>query len=110
MTDKEIIVKGYFPQLSTEEDYKFTGRLLIIRHTVLNFMWIRLRKECLQQKQESFIIYQVICFLESGGKQQKQLSKSLGKMLLKKYWMIQLSLDMIPSLSDEKKETLLVSP
>ena len=65
--EKEIIVKGNFPQLTAEEDYKFTGRL--VNHPTYGAQFdvhSHLLKRCLQQKQDLFIIYQGIYFQVSG--------------------------------------------
>ena len=64
--DKEIIVKGNFPQLMLTMIINLRADLSIIRHTVHSSMCKRLRKRCRQRKRDLSIICRAICFRESG--------------------------------------------
>ncbi|CAM3113003.1 ATP-dependent RecD-like DNA helicase [Filibacter tadaridae] len=104
--DKEIIVKGNFPQLNPDEDYKFTGRL--VKHPTYGaqFDVQTFTKE--MPATETGLIHYLSgdLFPGIGMKTADTIVKTLGKDAVKKILDDPSVLDAIPKLSAEKKETL----
>ncbi|WP_318615131.1 ATP-dependent RecD-like DNA helicase [Sporosarcina sp. YIM B06819] len=104
--DKEIIVKGSFPQLTAEEDYKFTGRLVNHPTYGAQFDVQTFAKE--MPATETGLIHYLSgdLFPGIGMKTAQTIVKKLGKDVIKKILDNPSVLDVVPRLSDEKKETL----
>ncbi|WP_342505268.1 ATP-dependent RecD-like DNA helicase [Sporosarcina sp. FSL K6-2383] len=104
--DKEIIVKGSFPQLTPDEDYKFTGRLVNHPTYGAQFDVLTFAKE--MPATETGLIHYLSgdLFPGIGMKTAQTIVKKLGKDVIKKILDDPSVLDMIPRLSDDKKETL----
>ncbi|MFJ7933573.1 ATP-dependent RecD-like DNA helicase [Sporosarcina sp. NPDC096371] len=104
--DKEIIVKGSFPQLTPEEDYKFTGRLVNHPTYGAQFDVQTFAKE--MPATETGLVHYLSgdLFPGIGMKTAQTIVKKLGKDVIKKILDNPAVLDTVPRLSDDKKETL----
>ncbi|MHA6260331.1 SF1B family DNA helicase RecD2 [Sporosarcina sp. CAU 1771] len=104
--DKEIIVKGNFPQLSPDDDYKFTGRL--VKHPTYGaqFDVHTFAKE--MPATETGLIHYLSgdLFPGIGMKTAQTIVKTLGNEAIQKILDDPSVLDTVPRLSDERKETL----
>ena len=105
--EKEIIVKGNFPQLSPDEEYKFTGRLVNHPTYGAQFDVHTFAKEMPSTETGLSNIYRVIYFLESDMKTAETIVETLGKDAIKKILDDPTVLDKVPDLSEERKETLI---
>ena len=105
--DKEIIVKGNFPQLNADEDYKFTGRLVNHPTYGAQFDAQTFAKE--MPATETGLIHYLSgdLFPGIGMKTAQTIVKRLGQDAIKKILDDSSVLDTIPRLADEKKETLI---
>ena len=104
--EKEIIVKGNFPQLSPDDDYKFTGRLVNHPTYGAQFDVHTFAKE--MPATETGLIHYLSgdLFPGIGMKTAETIVKTLGKDAIKKILDDPSVLDTVPRLSDERKETL----
>lgn len=104
--DKEIIVKGSFPQLTPDEDYKFTGRLVNHPTYGAQFDVHTFAKE--MPATETGLVHYLSgdLFPGIGMKTAQTIVKKLGKDIIKKILDDPSVLDGVPRLSDDKKETL----
>lgn len=104
--DKEIIVKGSFPQLTPDEDYKFTGRL--VKHPTYGaqFDVQTFAKE--MPATETGLVHYLSgdLFPGIGMKTAQTIVKKLGKDVIKKILDDPSVLDAVPRLSNDKKELL----
>ncbi|WP_342515258.1 ATP-dependent RecD-like DNA helicase [Sporosarcina sp. FSL K6-1522] len=104
--DKEIIVKGSFPQLNADEDYKFTGRLVNHPTYGAQFDVQTFAKE--MPATETGLVHYLSgdLFPGIGMKTAQTIVKKLGTDAIKKILDNPAVLDTVPRLSDEKKEVL----
>ncbi len=104
--DKEIIVKGSFPQLTPDEDYKFTGRLVNHPTYGAQFDVHTFAKE--MPATETGLVHYLSgdLFPGIGMKTAQTIVKKLGKDVIKKILDDPSVLDGVPRLSEDKKETL----
>ena len=104
--EKEIIVKGNFPQLSADDDYKLTGRLVNHPTYGAQFDVHTFAKE--MPATETGLIHYLSgdLFPGIGMKTAETIVKTLGKDAIKKILDDSSVLDTVPRLSDERKETL----
>ncbi|MCG7336460.1 ATP-dependent RecD-like DNA helicase [Sporosarcina sp. ACRSM] len=104
--DKEIIVKGNLPQLNTDEDYKFTGRLVNHPTYGAQFDAQTFAKE--MPATETGLIHYLSgdLFPGIGMKTAQTIVKQLGQDAIKKILDDASVLDTIPRLTDDKKETI----
>lgn len=104
--DKEIIVKGTFPQLNAEEEYKFTGRL--VKHPTYGSQFDAQTFNKVMPATETGLVHYLSgdLFPGIGMKTAETIVKKLGKDAVKKIMDDSTVLDLIPRLSQEKKETL----
>lgn len=104
--DKEIIVKGSLPQLNTDEDYKFTGRLVNHPTYGAQFDAQTFAKE--MPATETGLIHYLSgdLFPGIGMKTAQTIVKQLGQEAIKKILDDSSVLDAIPRLTDDKKETI----
>ncbi|MFD1927346.1 ATP-dependent RecD-like DNA helicase [Sporosarcina siberiensis] len=104
--DKEIIVKGNFPRLTPDDDYKFTGRL--VKHPTygVQFDVHTFAKE--MPATETGLIHYLSgdLFPGIGMKTADTIVKTLGKDAIKLILDDSTVLDKVPKLSKERKETL----
>lgn len=105
-TEKEIIVKGNFPQLNSEEEYRFTGTLVTHPSYGLQFDARTFAKE--MPSTETGLVHYLSgdLFPGIGLKTADTIVKKLGKDAIQKIMSDPTVLDTIPRLSDERKETL----
>jgi len=104
--DKEIIVKGSFPQLNAEDDYKFTGKLVNHPTYGAQFDVHTFAKE--MPATETGLVHYLSgdLFPGIGMKTAQIIVKQLGTDAIKKILDNPSVLSTVPRLSDEKKETL----
>ena len=105
--EKEIIAKGNFPQLSLDDDYKFTGKL--INHPTYG---AQLDVHTFTKEMpgtETGLIHYLSgdLFPGIGMKTAETIVKKLGTDAIKKILDDSTVLDSVPRLSDERKETLI---
>ncbi|MBB4825805.1 exodeoxyribonuclease V alpha subunit [Sporosarcina luteola] len=104
--DKEIVIKGNFPQLTENEEYRFTGRL--VKHNTYGeqFDVMTFTKE--MPETEDGIVHYLSgdLFPGIGRKTADTIVRTLGKDAIRKIVENPSVLDSIPKLSDERKETL----
>ena len=105
-TDKEIIVTGYFPQLVLEEAYKFTG--VIKNHPKYG---IQFQVETFQKEvpaTETGIVHYLSSdmFPGIGRKTAELIVKKLGENAINRILDDPASLDIIPKLGEDKKQTI----
>jgi len=105
--DKEIIVKGSFPQLNPEDDYKFTGKLVNHPTYGAQFDVHTFAKE--MPATETGLVHYLSgdLFPGIGMKTAQTIVKKLGKDAIKKILDDPSVLGTIPKLADDKKETLI---
>ena len=105
--DKEIIVKGTFPQLNAEEEYKFTGRL--VTHPTYGSQFDAQTFNKVMPATETGLVHYLSgdLFPGIGMKTAETIVKKLGKDAVEKIMGDASVLDLIPRLSQEKKETLI---
>ncbi|MGI2326505.1 SF1B family DNA helicase RecD2 [Planococcus sp. YIM B11945] len=104
--EKEIIVSGYFPQLSLEEQYRFTG--LVKNHPKygVQFQVETFTKEVPETEQGIIHYLSSDMFNGIGRKTAETIVKKLGKDAIKKILEDPNALDAVPRLSDDKKDTI----
>lgn len=104
--EREIVVKGNFPPLSNEEDYRFKGRL--VEHPTYGAQFdVQLFTKEMPATETGLIHYlSGDMFPGIGLKTAKAIVKELGKDAIKRILENEDVLDRIPRLSDDKKETI----
>lgn len=104
--DKEIIVSGYFPELSMEEEYRFTGAVKNHPRYGIQFQVETFTKEVPETEQGIVHYLSSDMFNGIGRKTAETIVKKLGKDAIKKILEDPEALDVVPRLSDEKKDTI----
>jgi len=104
--EKEIIVKGSFPQLSQDDDYKFIGKL--VKHPTYGAQFdVHLFSKEMPATETGLIHYlSGDLFPGIGMKTAETIVKKLGKDAIKKILDDPTTLDSVPKLSVERKETI----
>ncbi|WOV88778.1 ATP-dependent RecD-like DNA helicase [Sporosarcina oncorhynchi] len=104
--DKEIVIKGSFPPLANEEDYRLTGRLVNHATYGKQFDVHTFTKE--MPETETGIVHYLSgdLFPGIGRKTADTIVKKLGKDAIKKILADRSVLDLVPRLSEDKKDTL----
>lgn len=104
--DKEIVIKGNFPPLGNEEDYRLTGRLVNHATYGKQFDVHTFTKE--MPETETGIVHYLSgdLFPGIGRKTADTIVKTLGKDAIKRILENPDVLDQVPKLSEERKETL----
>lgn len=104
--DKEIIIKGNFPPLSNEDDYRLTGRLVNHATYGQQFDVHTFTKE--MPETETGIVHYLSgdLFPGIGRKTADTIVKTLGKDAIKQILENPSVLDRVPKLSEDRKETL----
>ncbi|WP_271852451.1 ATP-dependent RecD-like DNA helicase [Planococcus maritimus] len=105
-TEKEIIVSGYFPKLSLEEQYKFTGSVKNHPKYGVQFQAETFKKEVPETEQGVVHYLSSDLFNGIGRKTAETIVKKLGSDAIKKILEDPDALDGVPRLSDEKKDTI----
>lgn len=105
-TDKEIIVSGYFPKLSLEEQYKFTGSVKNHPKYGVQFQAETFKKEVPETEQGVVHYLSSDLFNGIGRKTAETIVKKLGSDAIKKILEDPDALDGVPRLSDDKKDTI----
>ncbi|MFD1030537.1 SF1B family DNA helicase RecD2 [Metaplanococcus flavidus] len=105
-TDKEIIVSGYFPELSMEEEYRFTGAVKNHPRYGIQFQVETFSKEVPETEQGIVHYLSSDMFNGIGRKTAETIVKKLGMNAIKKILEDPEALDVVPRLSDEKKDTI----
>lgn len=104
--EKEIIVAGYFPQVDTEAMYRFQGNLKQHPKYGLQFQATSFEKE-IPATEVGVIQYLSSDLFPGIGKRTAELIvEKLGPNAIKKIIEDPTSLDGVPRLKDDKKETL----
>ncbi|MDW0109026.1 SF1B family DNA helicase RecD2 [Sporosarcina aquimarina] len=103
---KEIVVKGSFPKLADEEEYRFTGRL--INHATYGQQFdVKTFQKELPATETGLIHYlSGDMFPGIGRKTAETIINHLGSEAIRKIMENEDVLDEIPRLNSEKKETL----
>ena len=104
--EKEIIVSGYFPQLSMEEQYRFTGAIKNHPKYGIQFQAETFTKEVPETEQGIVHYLSSDMFNGIGRKTAETIVKKLGNDAIKKILEDPEALDSVPRLSDDKKETI----
>ncbi|MCM3743434.1 ATP-dependent RecD-like DNA helicase [Sporosarcina luteola] len=104
--DKEIVIKGNFPPLANEDDYRLTGRLVNHATYGKQFDVHTFTKEL--PETETGIVHYLSgdLFPGIGRKTADTIVKTLGKDAIKQILENPSVLDRVPKLSEERKETL----
>ncbi|MBU9672857.1 ATP-dependent RecD-like DNA helicase [Planococcus sp. CP5-4] len=105
-TEKEIIVSGYFPKLSLEEQYKFTGSVKNHPKYGVQFQAETFKKEVPETEQGVVHYLSSDLFNGIGRKTAETIVKKLGSDAIKKILEDPDALDGVPRLSDDKKDTI----
>ncbi|AIY05201.1 exodeoxyribonuclease V-like protein [Planococcus sp. PAMC 21323] len=105
-TEKEIIVSGYFPMLTLEEQYRFTGVVKNHPRYGVQFQVETFTKEVPETEQGIIHYLSSDMFNGIGRKTAETIVKKLGKDAIKKILEDPDSLDKVPRLSDDKKDTI----
>ena len=105
-TEKEIIVSGYFPELSMEEEYRFTGSVKNHPRYGIQFQVETFSKEVPETEQGIIHYLSSDMFNGIGRKTAETIVKKLGMNAIKKILEDPEALDAVPRLSDEKKDTI----
>ncbi|WP_194841616.1 SF1B family DNA helicase RecD2 [Sporosarcina obsidiansis] len=105
-SEREIVIKGSFPPLLAEEDYKFTGRM--INHPVHGQQFdVHTFSKELPATEAGLIHYlSGDLFPGIGKKTAGEIVKVLGNNVIQKILEDRSVLDQIPRLTDERKDTL----
>ncbi|KXH87359.1 ATP-dependent RecD-like DNA helicase [Sporosarcina sp. HYO08] len=103
---KEIVVKGNFPELSSDEDYKFTGKLVSHPTYGAQFDVQTFAKE--MPATETGLVHYLSgdLFPGIGLRTANSIVKKLGKDAIKKILEDPSVLDTVPRLTDERKDTI----
>lgn len=104
--EKEIVVKGNFPQLAPEDDYKFTGKL--VNHPTYGAQFDVHTFEKEMPATETGLVHYLSgdLFPGIGVKTAETIVDKLGKDAIKKILDDSTVLDLVPRLSQERKDTL----
>ncbi|MCM3710810.1 SF1B family DNA helicase RecD2 [Sporosarcina luteola] len=104
--DKEIVIKGNFPPLANEDDYRLTGRLVNHATYGKQFDVHTFTKEL--PETETGIVHYLSgdLFPGIGRKTADTIVKTLGKDAIKQILENPSVLDRVPKLSEDRKETL----
>lgn len=104
--DKEIVIKGNFPPLANEDDYRLTGRLVNHATYGQQFDVHTFTKE--MPETETGIVHYLSgdLFPGIGRKTADTIVKTLGKDAIKQILENPDVLDRVPKLSEDRKETL----
>ncbi|AXH98933.1 ATP-dependent RecD-like DNA helicase [Sporosarcina sp. PTS2304] len=104
--EREIVIKGSFPPLLAEEEYKFTGRL--VNHPVHGQQFdVQTFAKELPATEAGLIHYlSGDLFPGIGKKTASDIVKTLGNHVIQKILEDRSVLDVIPRLSEERKDTL----
>lgn len=105
-TEKEIIVSGYFPKLSLEEQYRFTGAVKNHPRYGVQFQVETFSKEVPETEQGIIHYLSSDMFDGIGRKTAENIVKKLGKDAIKKILEDPEALDAVPRLSGDKKDTI----
>lgn len=105
-TEKEIIVSGYFPKLSLEEQYRFTGTVKNHPKYGVQFQAETFKKEVPETEQGVVHYLSSDLFNGIGRKTAETIVKKLGTGAIQKILEDPEALDDVPRLSDDKKETI----
>lgn len=105
-TEKEIIVSGYFPELSMEEEYRFTGAVKNHPRYGIQFQVETFTKEVPETEQGIIHYLSSDMFNGIGRKTAETIVKKLGRDAIKNILEDPEALDVVPRLSDEKKDTI----
>ncbi|ANU25602.1 ATP-dependent RecD-like DNA helicase [Planococcus versutus] len=105
-TEKEIIVSGYFPALTLEEQYRFTGVVKNHPRYGVQFQVETFTKEVPETEQGIIHYLSSDMFNGIGRKTAETIVKKLGKDAIKKILEDPDSLDKVPRLSADKKDTI----
>lgn len=105
-SEKEIIVSGYFPKLSLEEQYRFTGAVKNHPKYGVQFQVETFNKEVPETEQGIVHYLSSDMFNGIGRKTAETIVKKLGKEAIKKILEDPEALDAVPRLSDDKKDTI----
>ncbi|MBD8015775.1 SF1B family DNA helicase RecD2 [Planococcus wigleyi] len=105
-TEKEIIVSGYFPMLTMEEQYRFTGVVKNHPRYGVQFQVETFTKEVPETEQGIIHYLSSDMFNGIGRKTAETIVKKLGKDAIKKILEDPDALDKVPRLSDDKKDTI----
>ena len=105
-TEKEIIVSGYFPMLTMEEQYRFTGVVKNHPRYGVQFQVETFTKEVPETEQGIIHYLSSDMFNGIGRKTAETIVKKLGKEAIKKILEDPEALDKVPRLSDDKKDTI----
>ena len=105
-TEKEIIVSGYFPMLTLDEQYRFTGAVKNHPRYGVQFQVETFTKEVPETEQGIIHYLSSDMFNGIGRKTAETIVKKLGKDAIKKILEDPNSLDQVPRLSDDKKDTI----
>lgn len=105
--EKEIVIKGNFPQLSPEEDYKFVGRL--VNHPTYGAQFDAETFQKVMPATEVGVVQYLSSDLFPGiGKRTAStIVKKLGPDAIRRILNDPSVLDEVPRLTDERKETLI---
>lgn len=104
--EKEIMVVGYFPQLSEEELYRFTGILKNHPKYGNQFQVDTFEKEVPATEQGVIHYLSSELFPGVGRKTAEMIVEKLGSDAIKKIMENPSALDIIPRLKEEKKEAI----
>ncbi|WP_075618163.1 SF1B family DNA helicase RecD2 [Paenisporosarcina indica] len=104
--DKEIIVSGYFPRLTNEEDYRFTGQIKQHPKYGTQFQVETFSKDVPQTEQGIIHYLSSDLFHGIGRKTAETIVKKLGKDTIRIILDDPEALDTVPRLAKEKKETI----
>ncbi len=104
--DREIVIKGNFPPLANEDDYRLTGRLVNHATYGQQFDVHTFTKE--MPETETGIVHYLSgdLFPGIGRKTADTIVKTLGKDAIKMILENPAVLDRVPKLSEERKKTL----
>jgi len=104
--DKEIIVTGYFPQLTNEEAYRFTGQIKQHPKYGTQFQVETFSKDVPETEQGIIHYLSSDLFHGIGRKTAETIVKKLGKEAIRIILDDPEALDSVPRLAQEKKETI----
>ncbi|WP_088007967.1 ATP-dependent RecD-like DNA helicase [Indiicoccus explosivorum] len=104
--EKEIIVSGYFPELATDEKYRFTGHIVKHPKYGIQFQAEAFSKEVPETEVGIVHYLSSDMFPGIGRKTAETIVNKLGKDTIQKILDDPSVLDSIPRLTDDKKDTL----
>lgn len=104
--DKEIIITGYFPQLTNEETYRFTGQIKQHPKYGTQFQVETFAKDVPETEQGIIHYLSSDLFHGIGRKTAETIVKKLGKDAIRIILDDPEALNVIPRLAQEKKDTI----